>query len=115
MTIRYQYVSLAGVEKDPLEMARRADTNFKQLFLGKMNVAGTFSLTSSSATTVITFDTGIVSDNSVMILTPTNLNAAAELASGAMYRSGRSSANKTITWTHNNNALSRTFEFILLG
>lgn len=83
-----------------------------EIISGRSNAAGTFTLTTSSATTEI--DDNQFAIDQVPVLIPTTSNAAAELANGTMYLSAR--ANGSFTFTHASNAQSdRTFLYIRAG
>jgi|TARA_R110002020_G_scaffold12903_1_gene46855 hypothetical protein len=73
---------------------------------GKTNGRGSFTLTASSATSVISdFRVG---EDSIISMTPITSNAAAEVGAGTMFVSAR--ADSSFTITHANNSQSdRTF------
>ena len=89
--------------------------SLQQLAAGRSNAVGTVTLTPNAATTVVApTQSGMISPNSNVILTATTANAAAELASGAMYVS--TVAKDTFTITHTNSAtMGRTFMWSILG
>jgi hypothetical protein len=87
--------------------------SIQQLAAGRSNAVGTVTLTTSSATTVVTA-TGNCASGSTPILTPTTANAAAEVGNGTMYVSAV--ANNSFTITHANSATTgRTFLYAILG
>ena len=79
---------------------------------GKNNAKGEVTLTASAATTAVSdFRVG---EDSVIHLTPTTANAAAEIGGGTMYISSRGA--NTFTITHANNAQTdRTFIYTVTG
>jgi len=87
----------------------------QQLAAGRSNATGTVTLTTSSATTVVTpTQSGMIASGSVPILVPTTANAAAEVSGGTMYVS--SVGKDTFTITHTNSATTgRTFLYAILG
>ena len=78
---------------------------------GKLNSTGTVTLTNSSATTVV--DDKRVGVDSIILFMPINANASTEQAPGTMFVSSR--GKQTFTITHNNNANTRTFGYIVIG
>ena len=77
---------------------------------GKLNCAGSVTLTASAASTAVT--DANVGVNTVILLMPTTANAAAALAT--TYVSSR--GDQTFTVTHANNAqVDRTFEYVAIG
>ena len=80
----------------------------RDLFMGRSNAAGTFTLTPSAAsTTVAAQNCGSASQ---IGLTPKTANAAAEVGNGTIYHSA--SAAGSFTVTHANNAQAdRTFSY----
>lgn len=94
----------ANTEKDLGRIVR----GIRDLFEGRSNAYGSFTITESAATTVVTAPN--CSPSSVILLTPTTANAAAELASGNMYVSAK--AQGAFTVTHTNSATAgRTFDY----
>jgi hypothetical protein len=87
----------------------------QQLAAGRSNAVGTVTLTTSSATTTVTpTQSGMISLNSNIILTPTTANAATEVGNGTIYIS--SVGKDTFTITHANSATTaRTFMWCVLG
>ncbi len=84
----------------------------QQLAQGRSNAVGTVTLTHGAASTTVTAPT--CGAGSVVLLSPTTLHAAAELAAGGCYISAV--ANQSFTVTHANNAQTdRTFGFVCLG
>lgn len=116
----YQYNSLLGALTQE-EIARRADLNFNQILIGKMNInqqlaasnKSIVTFASGTTSTVITFDPNILGELSTLLLQPTNSEASATTT--AWYESARSVANNTMTLTHDNNGSDRTFRYALLG
>lgn len=86
----------------------------QQIAAGRSNAIGTVTLTTSSATTVVTTMPGICAPGSVPILIPTTANAATEFGAGSLYIS--SVGLNTFTITHVNSATTlRTFLFAIVG
>jgi len=84
----------------------------QQLAAGRSNATGTMTLAAGATSTTVT-DNNCAS-GSVVIPIPTTANAAAELGNGTMYQS--STANKSFTFTHANNAqIDRTFKYAIVG
>ena len=80
---------------------------------GRLNAAGTVTLTANQTTTTVT-DQRIGQDTYVG-LTPETANAAAEVGGGTLYVSGRT-AGTSFTLTHANNAQTdRDFRYVLIG
>jgi len=98
-------------ETDP----RKIVLALQQLAAGRSNATGSVTLTVSSATTVVTpTQSGVISPNSVVIITPTAANSAAEVGNGTIYVS--SVGKDTFTLTHANSATTgRTFSWAILG
>lgn len=101
----------ALTETDP----KRIILAIQQLAAGRSNAVGTVTLTTSSATTVVTpTQSGVIAPGSTVLLTPTTANAAAEVGNGTMYVS--TVAKDTFTITHANSATAgRTFLWAILG
>lgn len=79
---------------------------------GGLNVTGSVTLTANVASTVVSDKR--VGPETVICFMPTTLNAAAEQGAGAMYVSGRTDEQFTIS--HANNAQTdRTFGYSILG
>ena len=109
----YQIIPLSG-NIDLPETARRQEVNNKNFLLGRLNVTGTFTLTPSSTTTVISFNSGVLSSSSTLCWEPTTANAAGALS--GLYESVRNISASTITLTHASTvAVDKTFKYILLG
>lgn len=88
--------------------------SIQQLAAGRSNATGTVTLTQSSATTVVTTQTGTCAPGSVPILIPTTANAATEYGAGTWYIS--SVGIDTFTITHVNSATAnRTFIYAIIG
>lgn len=84
----------------------------RELFEGRSNAVGTFTLTPSAASTVVSAPN--CGTGSSVLLTPKTANAAAELGNGTMYIA--TVANGSFTVTHANNAQSdRTFMWAAFG
>lgn len=89
--------------------------SIQQLAAGRSNAVGTVTLTTSSATTVVTpTQKGTVAPGSTIILMPTTANAATEFGAGTWYFSNIGL--DTFTITHVNSATTgRTFLYAVLG
>jgi hypothetical protein len=84
----------------------------QQLAAGRSNAAGTVTLATGSATTVVS-DRNCAA-GSTPLLTPTTASAAAEAGNGTMFVSAV--ANGSFTITHTNSATSgRTFLYAIHG
>jgi hypothetical protein len=90
----------------------RIVTAIRQLFEGRSNAVGSFTLAAGATTTTVTANN--CGAGSTVLLTPTTAHAAAEIAAGGMYVSAV--ANKSFTVTHANNSQSdRTFQYACFG
>ena len=88
--------------------------SLQQVAAGRSNAVGTVTLATGTATTVVTTQIGICAFGSIVNLTPTTANAAAELGNGTMYVSAV--GNNTFTITHANSATTgRTFSYAIVG
>lgn len=97
-------------ETDP----KKINLAIQQLAAGRSNAVGTVTLTTGSATTVVTTATGTCAPGSVPRLVPTTANAATEYGAGAWYIS--SVGVDTFTITHTNSATAgRTFLYAIQG
>lgn len=101
---------------------KKINISIQQLAAGRSNAVGTVTLTTNSATTVVTTAPGTCAapnltekiTGSVPILIPTTANAATEFGAGTWYIS--SVGTDTFTITHVNSATaSRTFLYVLVG
>lgn len=93
---------------------KKINLSIQQLGAGRSNAVGSVTLTTGSATTVVSTATGICAPGSVPILTPTTANAATEFGAGAWYIS--SVGLNTFTITHTNSATAgRTFLYAIVG
>jgi len=90
----------------------RVVRSIRDLFEGRCNAFGTFTLAASVTTTAVTApNCGL---DSQALFSPTTANAAAEIASGGMYVSAI--AQGTFTVTHANSAQTdRTFAYRIVG
>ncbi len=79
---------------------------------GKHNAKGSFTLTASTTTTVVT-DLR-VGEDSVITMTPITSNASAEVGGGTMFLSSRGDSSFTITHA-NNSQTDRTFIYTVTG
>lgn len=88
--------------------------SIQQLAAGRSNATGTVTLTTGSATTVVTTFKGTCAPGSVPILIPSTVNAATEFGAGTWYIS--SVGIDTFTITHVNSATTlRTFLYVIVG
>lgn len=84
----------------------------RQLARGRSSAAGTITLTTSTATTVVSSD--VISADCFPQLTPASANGATELGNGTCYVSAVADGSFTIT--HANNATtSRVFHWYAVG
>lgn len=97
---------------DPLEFSRLISRRVNGLLDGKLNAVGSLTLTASTTVTTVTeLRAGI---NSVIVLTPTSANAAAEVGGGALYVASKGA--ESFVLSHANNAQTdRTFDYLVLG
>lgn len=94
----------ANTEKDPGRIVR----SIRDLFEGRSNAVGSFTVTQNAATTVVTAPN--CSPDSKIFLQATSLAAAAEVGSGTIYVSTKSQGAFTVT--HANSATAgRTFDY----
>ena len=94
------------------ETNRKQNEIIRQTMDGHTNHTGSFTITASQVTTVVT-DLR-VGAASVIIVSPTTARAATEWASGAMYIS--STGKETFTVTHNSSApTDRVFIYAAIG
>ncbi len=97
---------------NPIEWCKQLAKKINSIMDGKTNNTGSFTLTASSATTVVTFADGRIGADTVILLAPTTANAAASFP----WVSSRDVAAKTVTFTHANTATTdRTFSYALIG
>lgn len=116
----YSIPSLVGTFSQD-ELGRRASQICRMFLQGHINTnelqsggSALITFTANSATTVVTFLPGALSNTSQLILIPTTANAAA--ANNTWYISASSPSANTITLTHANNAqTNRTFGYVLIG
>lgn len=95
-------------EKDLYKFA----LSLQQLASGRSNATGTFTCTTSAATTTVTNEN--CAEGSHISITPTTANAGAEMGAGTIYISA--TANGSFTVTHANSATaSRTFSYAIIG
>jgi hypothetical protein len=93
---------------------KKINLSIQQLGAGRSNAVGSVTLTTGSATTVVTTATGICAPGSVPILIPITANAATEFGAGAWYIS--SVGLNTFTITHTNSATTgRSFLYAIVG
>jgi hypothetical protein len=84
----------------------------RELFEGRSNAVGSFTLTPSAASTVVS--AANCGAGSTVLLTPKTANAAAEIGNGTLYIA--TVANGSFTVTHANNAQAdRTFMWAAFG
>lgn len=98
----------APTETNPVKLNR----SIRDLYDGRSNAVGTFTVTQNAATTVVSAD-GCNPDSRVF-LQATTANAAAEVGNGTIYVSAKGYG--TFTVTHANSATaSRTFDYEIRG
>lgn len=96
------------------EWLTRVSTTLNEVLRGRLNVSGTITLTASAASSTLTDDR--ISVNSIIMLSPTTANAAAELGNGTLFVAESGRANGSVVITHANNAQTdRTFRFAIIG
>jgi hypothetical protein len=95
-------------EKDPYKIVRAV----RELFEGRSNAVGTFTLTPSAATTTVTAQN--CGTGCTVLAFPGTASAAAEVGNGTMYIGTVN--NGSFVVTHANNALAdRVFRYAALG
>ena len=82
----------------------------RDLFAGRSNRTGTFTMRTNQATTVVT--SANIGSASVITLTPTTANAATEYGAGNWYISAKAQGNFTVTHTNSATA-GRTFDWAI--
>jgi len=93
----------------PFSERRETAEVVNNILAGKINATGTFTVTNSATTTVISDYR--VSAETVILLMPTTSHAAGEIA--GTYVSARTKNSFTVT--HPNATTSRIFEYIAIG
>jgi hypothetical protein len=84
----------------------------RELFEGRSNTVGRFTLTANAASTTVTAaNCGV---GSTVLLTPTSAHAAAEVGNGTIYVSAVANGSFTLTHASNSQA-DRTFLYAALG
>lgn len=104
----------ANFRRLPVEAnnAREISQVVNNILDGKLNSTGTKTLSASATSTVVSDERA--GPSSVVLLMPTTANAAAEIANGTAYVSGR--AKRSFTITHaNNSQTDRTFGYVIIG
>lgn len=95
-------------EKDPYKIVRAV----RELFEGRSNAVGTFTLTANAATTTVTAQN--CGAGCTVLAFPRTASAAAEVGNGTMYIGTVN--NGSFVVTHANNAQAdRTFRYAALG
>lgn len=82
--------------------------SIRDLFEGRSNAAGSFTLTASTTTTTVTATN--CSSSSTIFFSPTTANAAAEIAAGGCYVSAKAQGSFTVTHA-NNGQTDRIFDY----
>lgn len=96
------------------EWLTKVSTTLNEVLRGRLNVVGTFTLSSGATSSTLTDDR--ISLNSAIVLSPTTANAAAELGNGTLYISEANRNNGSVVITHANNAQTdRIFRFAIIG
>lgn len=97
---------------DEQEHRFKIASSVNQLYDGKSDNHGTFTLTANQATTTVSdLRAGV---DSKIFYTPTTANASAEVGNGTIYISAK--GKESFTVTHANNAQSdRTFDYMIVG
>lgn len=100
------------VHGDETEHRRLIAQTVNEILFGRLNNAGTVTLTANQATTAVTDKK--VGGASKVFLTPTSASAATEWGAGSIYISAVGDG--TFTITHVNSATAdRTFGYAILG
>jgi len=98
--------------RDPAEHRRKLAESSIGILDGRTNAAGSFTLTASTAATVVADNR--VGPDSVICWMPKTANAAAEIGAGTLYVSSRTG--QSFTLSHASNAQTdRDFEYIVAG
>jgi hypothetical protein len=98
----------ASGERDLFRIVR----GIRDLFEGRSNAVGSFTLTANAATTIVTAPN--CGAGCTISVQPTTANAAAEIGNGTMYIGAVN--NGSFVVTHANNAQAdRTFLYVALG
>lgn len=82
----------------------------RDLFAGRSNRTGSFTLRQNQATTTVTASN--IGKDSVITLTPTTANAATEFGAGTWYISAKAAGSFTVTHVNSATA-SRTFDYAI--
>ena len=91
---------------------RDISTVVNKILDGKINSTGTFTLSTSAASTTV-YNARSSSD-SVIMYVPTSANASAEIGNGTIFISARNDGNYVLTHA-NNSQNDRTFLYVILG
>lgn len=83
----------------------------RKLAEGRQNAHGTVTLTTGATTTTVSNQ--IVAPEDVILLSPTNADAAGEVGAGTIYVSAV--AKGEFTLTHANAGTTRTFGYVVIG
>lgn len=94
------------------EAYRKIALVVNRIMKGKTNNTGSLILTNSTTTTTVTLQAGQLGENTVVLLVPTNSDAAAETEA---FVSARDVLNNQFTITHSNDTSTRTFSYVLVG
>lgn len=99
------------VDRNEQSLPKFADA-LNQLAQGRSNAVGTFTLTTSATSTVVTATT--CGAGSTPLYSPTTAHASAEIGNGTIYVSTVENGSFTVTHANNSQA-DRTFLFVCLG
>ena len=95
--------------KNWLDHARQVANNMMR---GKTNNFGSVTLTANAASSTLSDPN--IGGSSVVLLSPTTANAAAEIGNGTIYFSAP--GNQSVVINHANNAqVDRTFNYVIVG
>lgn len=104
----FSYPGVREGGADAREMARVVN----RLNSGKINATTSITLTSGTASSVLTYP--LITSESFIDFMPTTANAAAELAAGTMYVGSQTTESATITHA-NAGSGDRTFRVLIIG
>jgi hypothetical protein len=108
------FLDIPEYEKNHENLLRKMIRVTKGMMQGKTNNTGTLTLTPSSTTTVLTFATGQIGQDTCIFLIPKTSTAAGALSS--LYISSRNVSTNTLTLTHASTAATdKIYGYSLIG
>ena len=107
-------VPLSWPKEKIVEWCRKLAEAIRAALDGKLETVSTVSLTANAATTTITDER--IGPDTVIVLTPTTANAAAEIGNGTIYQTLPNATAGSLVLNHaNNSQADRTFGRLLVG